>query len=365
MTPAPADYIGGKDIFEIIDNAINIASLNYPEEFRRRRGSIVERIYLCPLLTSGSKEGFESKEEEGIRCEVLRIKEVLHNSHHYSESEGLESLMKLQDMVISVKILEETKIGVAINDFRKRHRSKEFRDITLSLIKRWKDMVLKWDDGTTSSKGGEITEHSAYPSVVEEEEMKVSTKPTSEDMSKIDATSLAYMDGNRNKLHEDTVLSNEFKEQWMGEKDSELKQTKPPIENSRPFRCPKIIIKSISNNSLNSEQKADPVRVHTAFQWSQETGTKCSKDSSIELTQYSSMKQAEPSMSMKQDDLTKCQGEDKLKAARRKLHEGYQKAENAKKQRVIQVMELHELPKKHSPDNRKKFRNSNPLQSVK
>ncbi|URE01314.1 hypothetical protein MUK42_19615 [Musa troglodytarum] len=35
----------------------------------------------------------------------------------------------------------------------------------------------------------------------------------------------------------------------------------------------------------------------------------------------------------------------KLEFAKRKLHEGYRQAENAKKQRTIQVMELHDIPK--------------------
>lgn len=37
--------------------------------------------------------------------------------------------------------------------------------------------------------------------------------------------------------------------------------------------------------------------------------------------------------------------QDKLKATKRKLQERYQQAENAKRQRTIQVMELHDLPK--------------------
>ncbi|KAK1280029.1 putative mediator of RNA polymerase II transcription subunit 26b [Acorus gramineus] len=39
----------------------------------------------------------------------------------------------------------------------------------------------------------------------------------------------------------------------------------------------------------------------------------------------------------------------KLEIAKRKLHEGYQLAENAKKQRTIQVMELRDLPKQGLP----------------
>ncbi|KAK1275799.1 putative mediator of RNA polymerase II transcription subunit 26c [Acorus gramineus] len=37
---------------------------------------------------------------------------------------------------------------------------------------------------------------------------------------------------------------------------------------------------------------------------------------------------------------------ERLASARRRLHENYQEAENAKKQRTIQVMDIHELPKK-------------------
>ncbi|KAK1299545.1 putative mediator of RNA polymerase II transcription subunit 26c [Acorus calamus] len=37
---------------------------------------------------------------------------------------------------------------------------------------------------------------------------------------------------------------------------------------------------------------------------------------------------------------------ERLASARRRLHENYQEAENAKKQRTIQVMGIHELPKK-------------------
>jgi len=38
----------------------------------------------------------------------------------------------------------------------------------------------------------------------------------------------------------------------------------------------------------------------------------------------------------------------KLEAAKRRLHEGYQQVENAKKQCTVQVMELQDLPKQGS-----------------
>lgn len=37
--------------------------------------------------------------------------------------------------------------------------------------------------------------------------------------------------------------------------------------------------------------------------------------------------------------------EEKLASARRRLHENYQEAQNAKKQRTIQVMDIHDIPK--------------------
>ncbi|WOK95949.1 putative mediator of RNA polymerase II transcription subunit 26b [Canna indica] len=48
----------------------------------------------------------------------------------------------------------------------------------------------------------------------------------------------------------------------------------------------------------------------------------------------------------------------RLEVAKRKLQEGYQQAENAKKQRTIQVMELHDLPKQaHNRHPVSKFKN--------
>ncbi|KAI5056567.1 hypothetical protein GOP47_0028385 [Adiantum capillus-veneris] len=54
-------------------------------------------------------------------------------------------------------------------------------------------------------------------------------------------------------------------------------------------------------------------------------------------------KNVKPSMPNKLSD--KSQVEQKLEIAKRKLHQGYQQAENAKKQRTVQVLEFPDLPK--------------------
>ncbi|XP_073313958.1 probable mediator of RNA polymerase II transcription subunit 26b [Primulina huaijiensis] len=46
----------------------------------------------------------------------------------------------------------------------------------------------------------------------------------------------------------------------------------------------------------------------------------------------------------------------KLEVKKQKLHEGYQAAENAKKQRTIQVMEIHELPTQNIAQRRQNTR---------
>ncbi|MCO5602652.1 hypothetical protein L7F22_056787 [Adiantum nelumboides] len=56
-----------------------------------------------------------------------------------------------------------------------------------------------------------------------------------------------------------------------------------------------------------------------------------------------SVRNVKPSMSNKSSD--KSQVEQKLEIAKRKLHQGYQQAENAKKQRTVQVLEFPDLPK--------------------
>nr|ACN31380.1 unknown [Zea mays] len=66
---------------------------------------------------------------------------------------------------------------------------------------------------------------------------------------------------------------------------------------------------------------------------------------------YSSISSSAPARAIREQKNTLLDSE-KLDSARKRLQENYQEAQNAKKQRTIQVMDIHDIPK---PKNRNTF----------
>ncbi|XP_056171038.1 probable mediator of RNA polymerase II transcription subunit 26a isoform X1 [Syzygium oleosum] len=200
------------DVFQFIDKAIMIAALDCPEDFLSRRGRIAERLFSCETTQAGSDGTRATKENransdmgnvalDGVskNCshgeteansetsqllvgQVLRIKRVLDNSQHESDSALYESLRRLQSMSITLDILEKTKIGISVNSLRRNCGSKQIAQLACDITMGWKAMVEdfcrstedvavlfvdphKVGDGTTSSvknqnisKPGQINE---------------------------------------------------------------------------------------------------------------------------------------------------------------------------------------------------------------
>eukprot|EP00262_Sarcandra_glabra_P013209 TRINITY_DN3619_c0_g1_i2.p1 TRINITY_DN3619_c0_g1~~TRINITY_DN3619_c0_g1_i2.p1 ORF type:complete len:198 (+),score=35.27 TRINITY_DN3619_c0_g1_i2:25-618(+) len=90
-------------------------------------------------------------------------------------------------------------------------------------------------------------------------------------------------------------------------------------------RPPKLKFEDKADGDIKFLRRLDPDGIQKKRQTSNHDQSKCSNDATVQV---------------------------KLEAAKRKLHEGYQQAENAKKQRTIQVMELHDLPKQGGPIDR-------------
>ncbi|XP_056171322.1 probable mediator of RNA polymerase II transcription subunit 26b isoform X2 [Syzygium oleosum] len=189
------DFFGTVDIFEFIETAITIAVLDRPRDFRLQRDRIAERLFSttstqsrqCPgcddlpesrdggddcvrankesktirdnskddverdgvdmnpesYLDYGGAEAFsdEIDEQSQIVGEVLRIKRVLDNSQHESDSALYESLRKLQLMTISMDVLEKTKIGITVNSLRRKGGSTQIAQLAHNITMRWKAMV--------------------------------------------------------------------------------------------------------------------------------------------------------------------------------------------------------------------------------
>ncbi|KAI9115331.1 hypothetical protein K1719_013650 [Acacia pycnantha] len=253
------------DIFDIIDHAIMVAVSDYPNQFRLRRHEIAELLF--SRKEGGCKSGFdgegiileagsskESKANSGrddhggmgknqVRQfsfvqadEILRIKEILHNSKEESDSVLFESLRRLQPLALTVDHLKETEIGKAVNPLKK-HGSKEIRQLARTLIDGWKEIVDQWIKSTEA------------------------------------------IEGNKNPVFH------------------KKSNTGPKMQQQQV----KIVIR---RRPLVAQQDCQKF--------------KCSDDVSVQA---------------------------KLEGTKRKLHDSYQQAANAKKQRAIRVMELHDLPK--------------------
>ncbi|KAI3421593.1 TFIIS N-terminal domain-containing protein [Psidium guajava] len=162
------------DVFEFIEKAITIAVLDHPEDFLSRRGRIVERLFSCETIGARGDRAVASKESKAngdrgsaahdvvsindshervealsddmeddsqVLGEVLRIKQVLDNSRHESDSALHESLRRLESMNITVDILEKTKIGVSVNSLRRNCISKQIAQLAHDITMRWKALV--------------------------------------------------------------------------------------------------------------------------------------------------------------------------------------------------------------------------------
>ncbi|KAK6149021.1 hypothetical protein DH2020_016546 [Rehmannia glutinosa] len=308
----------------------------------------------------------EIEEESQFYEEVLRIKEILDNYEEESDSLLFDSLRRLQLMPLSVETLKATEIGKSVNALRK-HGSKEIRNLVRTLIEDWKIMVDTWVDATTAIAGAEIGTESVKTSVVEEEEGLPSppldegaffATPTSMELSQFfdgmddDGNPRNNWEINKNRESgRKPTLEKTDTRKWKIESPEDtrpkaepkrnpeavLKKQAPPKPNrpligergpggpkpsnyeSGPGR-PKPAVKPKVNNEVKVQQKSDKGTIQKKPMPPQQEKLNCNNEASVRM---------------------------KLEAAKRKLQERYQEAENAKKQRTIQVVELRDLPKQN------------------
>ncbi|KAI9121065.1 hypothetical protein K1719_008098 [Acacia pycnantha] len=390
------------DIFDIIHHAIMVAVSDCPKQFRLRRDGIAEHLFSsrwtrcvgCDRLElavsgddegdGGCKTGFdreateleagaskESKvnsgrddheemnrkqvsnfsfgeaealtdeiEEESLMAgEVLRIKEILHNSKEEPDSVLFESLRRLQLLALTVDLLKGTEIGKAVNPLRK-HGSKEIRQLARTLIVGWKAMVDEWVKSTAAiTTSAEGTPDSVNPSVVDEEEGLPS--PPLDEMALLAAPPgpmefSQFFDG----------VDDEGNFQQSGEFIKTHEHIRKPMDSQNIVKR-KPQASSESKESKCHQTKNNEVAMRQSKPVCTDSGLGRPPKSRLQQKQETS---AIPKRSLvAQQDKFKCSDDvsvqAKLEATKRKLHESYQQAENAKKQRTIQVMELHDLPR--------------------
>ncbi|KAK7336425.1 hypothetical protein VNO77_16966 [Canavalia gladiata] len=299
----------------------------------------------------------EIEEESQYVGEILRIRDILLNRQDESDSVLFDSLRRLQLIEVTVDSLKATEIGKAVNPLRK-HGSKEISQLARTLIEGWREMVDEWYKATTTTPitGSEGTPDSVNPSVVdddeEEEEEGLPSPPMDEGAFLLAQTGSIELsqffdgmddDGNPrqsmqfNKNHENgrrpvldsqviekrksketTITTKDSKSQQTKKNEAGVKPNKPVPADSGPGRPPKSNMQRKSNMEPKMQQKIEKSSITKRSPSGQQDKSKSSDDTAVQV---------------------------KLEATKRKLQESYQQAENAKKQRTIQVMEINDLPK--------------------
>ncbi|XP_076888168.1 putative mediator of RNA polymerase II transcription subunit 26c [Bidens hawaiensis] len=307
----------GADVWEVIDAALTVASTDYAGELKHRRDGIVERLYTqqcsnCLIdqppvnggvrnttsrdspLTPRSVNDEDDEEEpdpygglfDDEQSRVLRIKEQLEDPHQ-SDDAVVELLQTLADMDLTFTGLKETDIGRHVNRLRK-HPSNEVRNLVKQLVRKWKDLVDEWVGSKNDPRAPATTNDGDSPLV-----QNVSRSAQS---SQHQVPDFGYSPNPHN-----------------GSSGSERNNSE--TEQYRP--------KPVASKKVAPSRPAPQSQSHPAMA--------ASGSASAPLQNRANREQ---NIDM-----------DRLASARKRLQENYQEAQNAKKQRTIQVMDIHEIPK--------------------
>ncbi|XP_071702384.1 probable mediator of RNA polymerase II transcription subunit 26c [Rutidosis leptorrhynchoides] len=311
------------DVWGIIDAAINLASEEYADELKHRRDGIVERLYArnncsncdvneineqkpngvvrsvgnefgeargdSPLTPQSIPQDNEEDDEDldpygGLfDDEQSKILKIKEQLEdpHQSEDSVVELLQTLADMDLTFKGLKETDIGRHVNRLRK-HPSNEVRSLVKHLVRKWKELVDEW-------VGSNNKDHQ-QSSLTDGDSPSLQNVPRRSHNSNQQGSDFGYSPNTHN---------------WSPSSDR---------INTEPVQRPKGVV---------------PKR---------ETPTRPITQSHPHVAAASSAPQNRPRKEQNIDP-------DRLASATRRLQENYQEAQNAKKQRTIQVMDIHEIPK--------------------
>ncbi|VAH07442.1 unnamed protein product [Triticum turgidum subsp. durum] len=355
----------------------------------------------------------EIDEESQIVGEVIRIKELLLHKQDHSDATLFDSLRRLQLMQLSVSTLKATEIGRAVNGLRK-HSSQQIRHLALALIQDWKILVDEWVS-TTNVALADNSPGTSNPSVVDDddEEEGLPSPPLDEGAFFAPETTAIQLseffdemdeDGNlrhnndarlgnkrenngRRPVNHSTVSKPELtrpvgtvgRDQF---RRPELTRQEPPMRHTNQQKPQGSNLQAKPQGMLNKQSRPlssdsgsmRPMKAATQQKPIGEMKYKQTQehfgverkpamghvDKSRLRAQPSSGVRLESARPKTQDGL---ESNVRLEVAKRRLQERYQEAENAKKQRTIQVMELGDIPKPKSNTRQPMVKSRNNIRS--
>ncbi|CAN0865438.1 Probable mediator of RNA polymerase II transcription subunit 26c [Linum grandiflorum] len=329
----------GVDVWELIDSAIAVASSDYPSELKQRRDKIVEALFSssssaaaatcnrCAQSGGGNDrqkevdmntspaaaaavvereairqrspvtpvdDEFEEEDpyaglfEDDIETRVMDIKQQLEDPDQ-SEDSLAELLQTLDDMDITFKALKESDIGRHVNRLRK-NPSNEVKRLVKKLVRKWKEIVDEWV--RLNPQGGE--------------------HGSSALMADGDSPQPQRITQNGNYHHQvpDFAYSPNPNNGSSG--------------SDRNYSEPEVVVRKPKPPVSGAVRREAPTRP---------------------AQQYSSSAPPNQRQQQQRGSTNGNFNSDRLASASKRLQESYKEVENAKKQRTIQVMDLHDLPK--------------------
>ncbi|GER35103.1 transcription elongation factor family protein [Striga asiatica] len=293
-------------IWEMIEAAIRVASSDHGDELRRRRDKIVESLY-APAARTCRNCGGDDDEARDHR---------FHHTNNYTNSDDVEDKVNSPDC--------NNKRFDVVDDGDDHDDDDDKTDRNLD--GNFRKSPLTPESNHRSFSGGEEGEDvDPYGGLFDDEQTRILTiKEQLEDpnQSEDDVVELLH------NLSDMDITFQALKETDIGRHVNRLRK--------HPSNEVRILVKQLVRKW--KETVDDWVKVNQPQRTSDLNADVDSPQQNIPKNQqnghHQRAQQREPAL----DD-------ERLNSARRRLQENYQEAQNAKKQRTIQVMDIHEIPK--------------------
>ncbi|RCV14244.1 hypothetical protein SETIT_2G410200v2 [Setaria italica] len=304
--------------------------------------------------------------DDPVLAETERIKAILLNDQEKSEAELLELLRRLQELDLAFDTLDVTAIGKAVANFRK-HSSKQIRNLVRSLIEGWKHTVDVWIARRREAVVDQ-TPQSMGPSSLEQEDRGVASTPMDErDLFATLSTTIRLSEENQGSKFSDgmdddgSVMNNSGRDCGQQYPINQEPARRPPsmgqLYDPEPYwRQEQPAMKQSRPQELSNGQKKEQFVAEMLARPSNAELGPGRPQARPRQHQESSPAQGRPQSASSEKppahhDTNSVRAKlelaknAKLEATKRKLQEGYQEFDNAKKQRTIQMVDPQNLPK--------------------
>uniref|UniRef100_A0ACD5WTS3 Uncharacterized protein n=1 Tax=Avena sativa TaxID=4498 RepID=A0ACD5WTS3_AVESA len=312
------------------------------------------------------------EDDSAVVAEAERIKAVLLNYQEKSEAALLELLRRLQQLEFTVHTLKVTEIGKAVTSLRK-HNSKQIRHLVRLLIGGWKSIVDEW---MSSGGGGDaIVDHtpqSMHPSSLEQEDRGLST-PSVDDgaLFATPSSSIRLSEDNQGMfdgMDDGGNTRNNGGQRYTGSQeqirrppqptaqqydpDQSWRQEQSATRQSRPQELTNgqtreqfiatMLARPSCAESGPGRPQARPKQQHPGASPAQGKPQSAPSDKPAGNYDGNSLR---AKLDLAKNAKLEMATSSKLEATKRKLQEGYQEFDNAKKQRTVQMVDPQSIQK--------------------